>query len=1812
MQVSHVKTALPASLSGMDRVTSLAWSPNNKRLAVVKSDRVIHLFNDRGEKKEKFSTKPAVKGGPKNYLVRALCFSPDSSKLAVAQSDNIVYIYKLGLEWGDRITICNKFTQSSAVTCLVWGSKHQNEVVFGLADGKIRMGNLKTNSSTTLFSTSSYVVSLCVGPQAKTILSGHLDGSIYRYSLAAAGGAEPYTKFAHFSCPPTALAWGCAVVAAGTDRKVCFYDANGAELRQLDYSNDDDVKEFTVAAFNPSGQSVVIGNFDKFFVFAFNSAAQSWESCGPHKVENYYTVTALGWRADGARLTVGTLCGCVDLYDASARRVRYNGKFLFTYVSPSQVIVKRIATGERTIVKSLFDHRITDINIYGNDQYLIAKTTETILCGDLNSCKISEVPWMVSGNEKYVFDNPNICMIYSSGEISLVEYGKNEILASCTTEHMKSTLVSVRINERPPRADSASNSVANQYLSGSGASRPGGDVSKRPETFENKKIAYLLDKMTIRILDLGTGYSEATVNHDAKIDWLELNARADLLLYRDKRRRLHLYNVHKQTKTTLLSFCEYVQWVPMSDVVVAQNRENLCVWYNIEAPEKVTNIPITGSVEEIERVDGKTEVRVDDGLNSMVYSLDDALIGFGSALEDGQLERAMQVLESQGKEDLPGEVEPANEAMWRQLSQVAMEQNKLHIAERCFAAIGDLPKARYLRKMNKIILQEKFSTAPGEGSSHWLVSARLAHLKGLLKEAEMIYLEHGQTDDTIIMYQNMHQWDEAIRVAEERGDPEAAQMKSDYFEYLLTSGQQEKAGFVRETEGQYDEAIDLYLRGGRPAKAMNVVTSYKRNYSSAVLDRIASALAHSKMYAKAGEFYERMNQNQRALESYIKGQSFANAVKLARVSFPEEVVRLEEAWGDWLVQNKNMEAAIKHYIQAGSSKKAIEATLATRHWEKAGQLVDSLQSSDEELARSFYRRIARHYSQAQQFKQAEKYFALAHCEKEAIQMYTESGQWKAAHKLATRCMSSAEVSSLYKQQAHVLQGKGKWREAERLLLTVNALDDAIEMYRSHRKFDHMLRLIAAHKKENLGEAMQQLAKELEMQGKLKEAEEYYVRGKDWEAAVTMYIANKAWDQAMSVAKANGGMKACTKVGYTWARELGGEDGAKLLIELDLVEQAIEYAMEAGLFEEALEIAENSMPSQLPEVYVKYGQRLEQEDRYEEAEVQFIHAGKPSEAIAMYQHQQDWSNAMRVADKYDPHAILEILQAQGEVAVENGQYETAEQLFMNAKRPNLVLDMYKKLNRWTDAIKFAKKHLPQKVQDVKNAYELSRASAASQNAVRIESNPERSSKETKTKSNVAHNQKARSLVNPRSDTSIRSIYEEAKVWEDSREYVRAMETFLEARVEGVEGSLTPNEDLALLEESWLAAVRIASKHVQNRYEDVALEAAGRLKELGRDGLAGDLFREVDATEEAVHCYISAGNFEKARELSGGDPILRNTVDEAHRRQLKKEKNSSELAQMGDFDAAIAVYMEKRDWEKVFEMVETKCPQLGGKYAVEFAKTILTNKDIGGVEHSAIDKALCELARYGLPKGNKPFSLICRLSQELLSRDKAGIEGEDPEKGMDEYTTSLRYLREIIFGVVQNSGRKRQHEGKSSEGNYDTLDRLLLVVHLYLYMHLCEEKEIPELACQIAVTLLRFAGDIPADKIFYIAGDYCLKMEWDDKAFALLNRYIDLVDAISEQDLGQLDNHTFAGTDIPMDHPLPKWQFLDEELQQETREWVIECAPEMNDQEELISMEWFQSARREVSEQLPRIVKRHDKGAMTIEEHLRGVRQQYGLE
>ena len=160
--------------------------------------------------------------------------------------------------------------------------------------------------------------------------------------------------------------------------------------QQFDYSHDENQKAFGVIESSPSGQSCIIGSYNKLHIFNYNTTQSQWEEVPSYVVENIRVVTAMSWKPDGSRLVIGNMCGAVEMFDCCLKRTRYKGKFEFNYISATQVIVKRLSTGSRIVLKSHYNYDVQKINIF-QDQYLVASTPETLLIGDLVSCKLSEV-----------------------------------------------------------------------------------------------------------------------------------------------------------------------------------------------------------------------------------------------------------------------------------------------------------------------------------------------------------------------------------------------------------------------------------------------------------------------------------------------------------------------------------------------------------------------------------------------------------------------------------------------------------------------------------------------------------------------------------------------------------------------------------------------------------------------------------------------------------------------------------------------------------------------------------------------------------------------------------------------------------------------------------------------------------------------------------------------------------------------------------------------------------------------------------------------------------------------------------------------------------------------------------------------------------------------------------------------------------------------------------------------------------------------------------------------------------------------------
>jgi intraflagellar transport protein 172 len=50
-----------------------------------------------------------------------------------------------------------------------------------------------------------------------------------------------------------------------------------------------------------------------------------------------FSITALAWKKDGSKVSAGSLCGGVELFESVLRRSVWKNKFEMTYVGPSQV-----------------------------------------------------------------------------------------------------------------------------------------------------------------------------------------------------------------------------------------------------------------------------------------------------------------------------------------------------------------------------------------------------------------------------------------------------------------------------------------------------------------------------------------------------------------------------------------------------------------------------------------------------------------------------------------------------------------------------------------------------------------------------------------------------------------------------------------------------------------------------------------------------------------------------------------------------------------------------------------------------------------------------------------------------------------------------------------------------------------------------------------------------------------------------------------------------------------------------------------------------------------------------------------------------------------------------------------------------------------------------------------------------------------------------------------------------------------------------------------------------------------------------------
>jgi intraflagellar transport protein 172 len=619
-------------------------------------------------------------------------------------------------------------------------------------------------------------------------------------------------------------------MTSSLEKKIMIHNETGDIMQTFDYSDDQLIRDFSICKINTNYDLIAVGNYNKLFIYGYNNKQNIWEESCVVEIQNYFSFTALCWKQDFGILLTGSLCGSLDMFESCLKKNIINDKYEITYISLQQITVKDIEKERRISIKTDLSPEILKVDIKNNN-FLIVNTENSLIVGDLTLQKYSEVPWNNSDSCRFDFNNLNTCLVYVNDSVAVIEFGKNEIMGYFRTEYCHPNLISARLFNK------AGKSI--------------------------KLIAYLIDPNTIYIHDLITQNIIISYTNDCKIEYLEFGKSGNKLIFRDSSKKLNLLLIKNNSNESnqnlnmknnesyksiaILNLCSFVQWVPNTEILVAQSLQDLFVWYNLDNYQNPQVKQINGTIDSIAKKKGKIEIYINDennnddtssvnGGNNYKIFLDENLVNLSIALDDKELTKALMILENLPKNN-------ENKYYWKILSEISLEEKNLMIAQRCFAALGDFSKMKYLKNLYKIRKNNSLENNKNDKNENnkqntenmiiekkinqIIVDAKILLLKKKFDEAKKLLLDNNLIQEAIDIFKEIHKYLDAIEIGEQYKLPESELMKKEYLNWLEANEMYDEIANIKIKEGSFIEAVKYYIKGDMQVKAVNLIIKYR-------------------------------------------------------------------------------------------------------------------------------------------------------------------------------------------------------------------------------------------------------------------------------------------------------------------------------------------------------------------------------------------------------------------------------------------------------------------------------------------------------------------------------------------------------------------------------------------------------------------------------------------------------------------------------------------------------------------------------------------------------------------------------------------------------------------------------------------------------------------------------------------------------------------------------------------------------------------------------------------------------------------------
>lgn len=304
--------------------------------------------------------------------------------------------------------------------------------------------------------------------------------------------------------------------------------------------------------------------------------------------------------------------------------------------------------------------------------------------------------------------------------------------------------------------------------------------------------------------------------------------------------------------------------------------------------------------------------------------------------------------------------------------------------------------------------------------------------------------------------------------------------------------------------------------------------------------------------------------------------------------------------------------------------------------------------------------------------------------------------------------------------------------------------------------------------------------------------------------------------------------------------------------------------------------------------------------------------------------------------------------------------------------------------------------------------------------------------------------------------------------------------------------------------------IINLYKQYKFYDQAL----RVSEQHATHLISNVRREMTMLSNNPNNYIQNNRIE-----STGDESLSN---------LQKERSSLMGSASED--------LNKLNYEQIQDRIELAQKRSNKEEEAKYA-LMLSAKNLSISNYT---KALNVINRFNvLLVLEETRKLLLRISSKLFAMED--VKPDDLE--------IWKLLRDTLFNLFTSKSVGNEYE--------EQLEHHLIIAHFLclktslskLSKQLTDSKNkssmlnsVNELNLKLSIAFLRYSDLVRVDYLFYEAGQLCKQANRTNLAFIFLNHFLDLVDAIEEQDANLVDYSNLEQTDIPSEVPLPRTVFL----------------------------------------------------------------------